>query len=55
MKKVRLWATGIVLVCAAVYLGDFVMNGSHPFSDLGAAISFLIVSAVLIVASVRER
>ena len=54
-KKLRLWLASIYLICAAIYLGDFFINGSHPFSEFGAAVSLLLFSTVIIVSVVREK
>lgn len=51
----RLLIIVISFVCAVIFLGDFVISGSHPFYDLGAAIGFLVVSAVFIFLSVRGK
>lgn len=55
MKKLQLWISIILLVCAVIYLGDFVIDGSHPFSELGAGISCLLVSAVFIYPFIRSK
>lgn len=55
MKNIRLVATVIILICAIVYLGDFVINRDHPYAELGAGVSSLLLSIVLIVVSVKER
>jgi hypothetical protein len=48
MKNVRLLIGGIALLCAVIYLGDFVINGQHPLSSAGAGISSLILGILFI-------
>jgi hypothetical protein len=54
MKNVRVLIGGIWLLCAVVYLGDFVINGQHPFSSAGAGISLLILGILFIVIHIRD-
>ncbi len=55
MKNLRLILVVIFLVCAAIFLGDFLIDSSRPFSALGAGVGCLIAGLALIVASVREK
>jgi drug/metabolite transporter (DMT)-like permease len=55
MKNVRLVIIGISLVGAVIYLADFFIVGNHPFPELAAGISLLLVSAVFIVSSRRSN
>lgn len=55
MKNLRLLIIVLLLVCAVIYLGDFAINGIHPFAELGAGVSCLIMIVVLIVAAVRGK
>lgn len=54
MKKISWLLIGIFLICAVIYLGDFVLSVSHPFAELGAGLSCLVMSMVLVVASKRS-
>jgi hypothetical protein len=53
MKKLRLLVIAIFLVCAVISLAYFFID--HSFAELAAGGSGLIVSAVLIVSSVRGK
>lgn len=55
MNKVRLLIGGISLVCAICYLGDFVINGQHPFSSGAAGVSFLAVSILYVILYIRNH
>lgn len=55
MKNAQRLLIVIFFGVGAVFLGDFFISSSHPFQELGAGISSLFVSAVLIVLLVRSR
>jgi hypothetical protein len=53
MKNLRLLISGIWLVCAVFYLGDFVINGRHPFSSVAVGVSSLVLGILFIVLHIR--
>jgi len=55
MKNISWLLIIIFLIGGVIYLGDFVVSAGHPFAELGAGLSCLVMSMVLLVASRRSR
>jgi Ca2+/Na+ antiporter len=54
MKNKRLLISVLFLVCAVCYLGNFVINGQHPFSSGAAGVSCLLLSILYVIMHVRS-